>query len=67
MITLHLSPEDAHFLRRQLVHQARHVEAELVRTDKHELQHALALDLDHIQRLVQELDHRLSSLHEARR
>jgi hypothetical protein len=48
MISLELTEEDGNFLLEQLaIHRAR-VENELVHTDRHNLQHALQLDLNRL-------------------
>jgi hypothetical protein len=57
---LELTNDEASFLKSQLSRHLEHVEGELARTDKHELQHALAQDasalraiLDRVGRIAQ--------------
>jgi hypothetical protein len=45
-MTLDLSYDEARLLKVQLERRIGELDGELVRTDKHELQHALALDID---------------------
>jgi hypothetical protein len=59
---LELSEEDARFLHAQLVRHTREVELELARTDKREMQRALADDLARMQRVVGSLDQSLREL-----
>lgn len=54
---LELSPPEAEFLAAQLRRHISEVEAELVRTDKHQLQHALATDLDTLNSILDRLTH----------
>jgi hypothetical protein len=49
---LELSEDDAQFLYEQVVRHAHEIELELARTDKRELQRALAEDLAKMQRIV---------------
>lgn len=51
MITIQLTNDDATFLAEQLIERARHVENELVHTDKRSLQAAIARDLEHLEQL----------------
>jgi hypothetical protein len=51
-----LSPAEAAFLVANLRRHAQNVENELARTSKHELQHALARDLELLQKLVQRFE-----------
>ncbi len=51
MITLTLSNDDAAFLLEHLIKHARHVENELVHTDKRALQSDIARDLERLERL----------------
>lgn len=55
MVTLQLSEEDARFLCGQLDQQLAHVESELVHTDKHEMQHELARDLERLHHVLAKL------------
>jgi hypothetical protein len=43
---IELSPEEARFLDRQLVRHLEHMENELVHTDKQQMQHDLARDVE---------------------
>jgi hypothetical protein len=49
---LELSQDDAQFLYEQVARHAHEMELELARTDKRELQRALAADLAKMQRIV---------------
>lgn len=61
MISLELTEEDGAFLLEQLaIHRAR-VENELVHTDKHNLQHELARDLNRLDNMRDALSQRLST------
>lgn len=60
MITLTLSKSDATFLATQLAERARHVENELVHTDKRALQADIARDLERIEGIRDRLTHALS-------
>lgn len=51
MITLELTPDDGVFLAEQLKLQRRHIENELVHTDKRAMQADLARDLERLDRL----------------
>jgi len=53
---LELSNEDARFLKDQLTRHAARVEDELVHTDKHELQHALARDAQRLRQILGRLE-----------
>lgn len=55
MIRLELSTEDAKLLREQLEQHITELDRELVRTDQHNLQHALAGDVDRLRRVAQQL------------
>jgi hypothetical protein len=55
-MNLDLSPNRASFLASQLRYRMLGIERELAHTDKHELQHALASDLDALQSMVDELE-----------
>ncbi len=57
MITLQLTTDDAAFLAEQLASRVRHVENELVHTDKHEMQTEIARDLERLERLHARLAH----------
>ena len=48
-IQLELSSDEARLLVEHLSQHLRHLDAELVRTDKHELQHALAREIETLQ------------------
>lgn len=52
-----LSPADAAFLIAHLRDHVQNVEKELARTDKHELQRALARDVERLHTLVERLEH----------
>ena len=52
---LELSPAEAEFLAAQLRRHIHEVEGELVRTDKHQLQHALASDVDTLKAILNRL------------
>jgi hypothetical protein len=47
--------DEGRLLLRHLATHIEHLDAELVRTDKHELQHALALEIDQLRSLVARL------------
>jgi hypothetical protein len=53
---LELTTDEAHFLSQQLARRASDLERDLVRTDKHELQHALALDLARLQQIQRTIE-----------
>ncbi|MFN8544236.1 MAG: hypothetical protein U0807_08515 [Candidatus Binatia bacterium] len=55
MVTLELSVEEARFLRGHLTRHIQQVDAELVRTEKRDLQHALAQDAEHLRNIEQRL------------
>jgi hypothetical protein len=52
---LELSPSEAEFLQAQLQRHLEETEALLVRTEKHQLQHALALDADALRVILDRL------------
>ena len=52
---LELSPPEAEFLAAQLRRHVAELEAELARTDKHQLQHALACDVDALKAILNRL------------
>ncbi len=54
-ITLELSEDDVRFLRDQLNERLSALDAELVRTDRRRLQHALAEDARRLQGLVERI------------
>lgn len=56
MIQLTLSTDEAAFLDRQLARHVHEVEDELIHTDKHDLQQALAGDLDRLRRIRGKLE-----------
>ncbi len=53
---LEISLEEARFLKQQLRRHLSEMENELVHTDKHELQHALAQDLERMRKLELRLE-----------
>ena len=53
---LTISPAEAAFLSSHLRRHLQDVENELAHTEKHELQHALARDLELLQKLVDRFD-----------
>lgn len=55
-MNLELSPQDAKLLRTHLARHLEECEKELVRTDKHELQHALAMELERLRAVLDRLD-----------
>ena len=55
MIRLELSTEDANLLREQLKQHIAQLDRELVRTDQHNLQHALARDVGRLREVEQQL------------
>jgi hypothetical protein len=55
-MNLEISAQDAKLLRMHLARHLEIVENELARTDKHELQHALATELDRLRALLQRID-----------
>jgi maltooligosyltrehalose synthase len=55
-MNLEISTQDAQLLRNHLARHVQDVENELVRTDKHELQHALAGELERLRALLQRID-----------
>jgi hypothetical protein len=55
MVTLELSVEEAKILREQLAHRITQLDRDLVRTDQHRLQHALAQDVAHLGDIEQRL------------
>ena len=55
-MNLEISPQEAQLLRTHLARHVQHVENELVHTDKHELQHSLASELEKLRALLQRLD-----------
>jgi hypothetical protein len=52
---LSLTNEEARLLDEQLTLRIEHLEAEAACTEKHELQHALALDIDRLQQIERKL------------
>ena len=52
---LELSKQEADFLKTQLAHHVARVEDALVHTDKHELQHLLAQDLEKLMAITERL------------
>jgi hypothetical protein len=55
-MTLDLSLDEARLLRTQLQRRIAELDGELVRTDKHELQHALALDIEKLRAVAARLE-----------
>jgi len=55
-MNLEISPQEAQLLRTHLAQHLQNVEHELVRTDKAELQHALARELEKLRMLLERLD-----------
>lgn len=54
--TLDLSPQEIQLLATHLVRYVDHLDAELVRTDKHELQHALAREIEALRSIARRLE-----------
>lgn len=54
-ITLELSDSETQLLATHLARHVEHLDAELVRTDKHDLQHALAREVDELRALLRRL------------
>lgn len=55
-MNLEISPQEAQLLRTHLRRHVESVEQELVHTDKAELQHALARELENLRALLQRID-----------
>jgi hypothetical protein len=55
-MNLEISPQEAQLLRTHLARHLEDVERELVRTDKAELQHSIARELEKLRVLLQRLD-----------
>lgn len=55
VVRLELSVEEATILREQLAYRLTELDRDLVRTDQHRLQHALARDVAHLNDVVQRL------------
>ena len=55
MMKLELSVEEAKILREQLAHRITQLDRDLVRTDQHRMQHALAKDVAHLGDIEQRL------------
>lgn len=62
-MTLELSVDDARLLREHLVRHIVEVDDELIHTERRELRHELALDVDRLR----QIEHRLTHLLEAAR
>ncbi|AKU98815.1 hypothetical protein AKJ09_05479 [Labilithrix luteola] len=62
MITMHLTSEDAQFLREQLASHTAHVEDELQHTGKQGAKKTLAGDLEHLQNLITQLSGAIEGL-----
>lgn len=54
--TLELSDSETQLLATHLARYVEHLDAELVRTDKHDLQHALAREIDGLRALLRRLE-----------
>jgi hypothetical protein len=54
--TIALSSEERQLLLSHLRHHIRHLDAELVRTEKHELAHALAREIEQLRAIVLRLE-----------
>ncbi|HZR80058.1 MAG TPA: hypothetical protein VFD92_03090 [Candidatus Binatia bacterium] len=54
-VTIELSRDDLQLLLRHVDRHLQHLDAELVRTDKHELQHDLALEVKRLQDIARRL------------
>jgi hypothetical protein len=61
MVKLELSPVEAEFLAAQLRRHIEEVEREAARTDKRQLQHALAGDVDALKVILDRLSRTLQS------
>jgi hypothetical protein len=57
---LELSDHEAKLLKKHLGHEIRHVENELVHTDKHALQHELAREVDALKALERRIQEQLA-------
>jgi hypothetical protein len=55
-MNLEISTQEAQLLRTHLARHVENVEHELVRTDKAELQHSLARELENLRALLKRLD-----------
>ena len=55
-MNLEISPQEAQLLRTHLRRHVENVEHELVRTDKSELQHSLARELENLRARLQRID-----------
>jgi hypothetical protein len=60
-MNLQISPQEAQLLRTHMARHLESVEDELVHTDKAELQHSLARDLENLRALLERLDAQVSS------
>ena len=56
MITIDLSPEEQTLLAVHLDRHLHHLDAELVRTEKHDLAHALAREIEQLRAIVRRLE-----------
>ncbi|MCC6763447.1 MAG: hypothetical protein IT293_02185 [Deltaproteobacteria bacterium] len=54
-VTLDLSADEQRLLATHLVRHIEHLDAELVRTDQHALQHALAREIDQLRAIARRL------------
>lgn len=55
-VTLELSADEQRLLASHLARHIQHLDAELVRTDQHDLQHALAREIDQLRAIARRLD-----------
>lgn len=58
---LELTPDDAHFLRDQLMSHIHELQVEVAHTEKRELQQSIAADLGRLQRIAESLQKQLES------
>jgi hypothetical protein len=56
-MNLEISPKEAQLLRTHLARHLQDVERELVRTDKAELQHSIARELENLRALLDRIPH----------
>ena len=55
-LTFDLSPEEQQLLATHLARYIGHLDAELVRTEKHDLQHALAREIEQLRTILRRLE-----------
>jgi hypothetical protein len=60
-MNLTLTEDEARFLKQQLLREIKEVDRELVRTDKHDLQHAIARDADKLRVIASRIDQLLAA------